>query len=182
MKILNGQNKGGKLSSFKDKNIRPIKNIVKQALFNILQEKIFQSKILDLFSGTGGIGIEALSRNANFVTFVDKSLLSIKMIEENLKKFNLNSKANVLKKDVLKAINFLIAKNEKFNIIFITPPYYKDLEIKCLEIIDPLLLNNGIIIIQHYKKTILPSNTEKLVKTKEKKYGETILSFFENKY
>lgn len=133
-----------------------------------------------MFAGTGNIGIEALSRGAQFCYFVDKSLKSVKCIRENVAELNLIPFAKILHRDVLKVIEILDQNNTKFDIIFLDPPYYQNLAEKTLIKLGKakLLKRGGIIIAQHHKNDKVKETYGNLVKVRENKYGETILSFY----
>jgi len=139
MRVVAGKHRGRVLNEFKGKDIRPTADRAKEALFNILQFDIAGSTFLDLFSGTGSIGIEALSRGAGKVVFVDSSLESVKLIKSNLEL--LKEKAEVYNSD---GITFLQCLSGKFDYIFIDPPYKSDTGEKALQIIsERKLLNVG---------------------------------------
>ena len=127
MRIIGGSLKGKKLFQPIDKDTRPLKDIVKESIFNILQHSVdnkvnlFNSNVLDLFSGTGSFGLECLSRGARKVTFFENHLNSIKILEKNINFLNLEDKSEIIKSDVYNLENDL-SKN-KFDLIFIDPPF-----------------------------------------------------------
>lgn len=180
MRVISGSARGLKLKSPKGMDVRPTTDRVKESLFNIISNHILDSFILDLFSGTGSLGIEALSRGAQRCTFVDSSRDSIEIIKDNLKNTKFIDKSEVIFSDTISAINKLGVKRDKFDIIFMDPPYLKNLIVPVLkEIIKrELLEEDGIIIIEHDTKDIIPDNVDNLNKYREKKYGNTTLSFF----
>ncbi|MGH2331028.1 16S rRNA (guanine(966)-N(2))-methyltransferase RsmD [Thermoanaerobacter mathranii] len=180
MRIIAGKLRGRKIKSIEGNEVRPTADRVKESLFNILMNKIEGSVFLDLFAGTGNIGIEALSRGAQFCYFVDKSLKSVKCIRENVAELNLIPFAKILHRDVLKVIEILDQSNTKFDIIFLDPPYYQNLAEKTLIKLGKakLLKRGGIIIAEHHKNDKVKETYGNLVKIRENKYGETILSFY----
>ncbi|WP_028991671.1 16S rRNA (guanine(966)-N(2))-methyltransferase RsmD [Thermoanaerobacter thermocopriae] len=180
MRVIAGKLRGRKIKSIEGSEVRPTADRVKESLFNILMNKIEGSVFLDLFAGTGNIGIEALSRGAQFCYFVDKSLKSVKCIRENVAELNLIPFAKILHRDVLKVIEILDQNNTKFDIIFLDPPYYQNLAEKTLIKLGKakLLKRGGIIIAQHHKNDKVKETYGNLVKVRENKYGETILSFY----
>jgi len=182
MRVISGNLKGLKLKTPKNMEIRPTSDRVKEALFNIIQNhiNIFDTKFLDLFAGTGNIGIEALSRGASKCVFVDNNYESIKIIKENIKKACLEEKSIVFKKNVLVALNILKRKKESFEIIFMDPPYGKNLAIPVLEILSKsnLLKQKGYIIVEHSRKEALPEKVGSIRKYKHRTYGNTIISFY----
>lgn len=123
MRIISGKYRGKKLLSPKNNTVRPTSNMIKESIFNTIQFDIQDSIFLDLFSGSGSMGIEAISRKAKFCYFIDSSKESINLINENLKTIKENN-FKVLNKDYKDAIIFL--KNQIFDYIFIDPPYKMD--------------------------------------------------------
>ena len=176
MRIISGTYRGKKLISPKDKTIRPTSDRIKEALFNILQNDIFNSKFLDLFSGSGAMGIEAISRGAR-ATFCDQSLDSVKLIKSNLKL--INEFANVFNYGAIECIRRLYEKNEKFDFIYIDPPYMSNIETEVLQtfIKYPIMNNNAKIIIEHKadKELIIPNDYYYI--SDIRKYGITKLTF-----
>ncbi len=180
MRVISGSARGLKLKSPKGMDVRPTTDRVKESLFNIINMSIAESFVLDLFSGTGSLGIEALSRGAENCIFVDASKESIGVIRNNIKSAKLEDKSEVLFLDVISAINKLGVRRDKFDIIFMDPPYLKNLINPTLEEISKraLLEEDGMIIVEHDTKDILLDHIGKLTKFREKKYGNTTLSFF----
>ena len=148
MRVISGTARGTTLHSIDNIGTRPTLDRVKESLFNIIQNKIEDSTVLDLFAGSGAIGIEFLSRRAEKAYFCDISIKAIEMIEQNLNKTRLKEKAEVFNKDYLKCIEEL--KNVQFDIIFLDPPYKEKFSIEALKKISEakMLKNDGIIIIE----------------------------------
>lgn len=148
MRVISGSARGTTLHSIDSIHTRPTLDRVKESLFNIIQNQIEDTTVLDLFAGSGAIGIEFLSRRAKKVYFCDSSLEATEMIEKNLVKTKLKEKAIVLNKDYLSCINEL--KNIKFDVIFLDPPYKEEFSIEALKKISELqmLKDGGIIIIE----------------------------------
>lgn len=176
MRIVGGKHKGRKLISPKDQKVRPTSDRVKEALFNIIQNDIYNSFFLDLFSGTGSVGLEAISRGAK-VTFCDKNIPSIKLIKANLEL--INEKADVLNLDAFACIRFLYEKNQKYDFIFIDPPYLDNYEYDILQSLlkYPIMNRNSKIIIEHLtnKDLMFDQNYYNIINTK--RYGNTQLTF-----
>ena len=177
MRVISGTRRGKKLFSTKDKNTRPTEDRVKEAIFNTLSEIEKDSYVLDLFSGTGGIGIEFLSRGAKLVVFSDLSKNNINCIRDNLEFTGFKDKGKIYTGDYIK--NLYRIKNDldiKFDYIYIDPPYDKKIVYyKSLEIIKKLKLSNtnGVIIIEANSQLDLADY--KIIK--EKKYGNKIIYF-----
>lgn len=147
MRIISGISRGTKLYTLEGKNTRPTLDRVKEPLFSIIQNYIRDSKVLDLFAGSGALGLEALSRGAQKAVLCDNSFEAIKIIKKNIEKTHLESKTQVLCMDYKKCISNV---NEKFDIIFIDPPYELDIAIKSVEKIleKDILSKGGLIVIE----------------------------------
>ncbi len=179
MRIISGKHRGTKLYTLDGANTRPTLDRVKEPLFSIINFYIKDSTVLDLFSGSGALGLESLSRGAKKVFLCDKSRDAIKIIEKNVEKLKENENVEIINKDYLESLESL---KEKFDIIFLDPPYDTDFaELACKRIIElDLLNNNGIIIIETDKKENVVQNINKLNLIKifdERKYGRVNLIF-----
>lgn len=141
MRVIAGKVRRMSLIAPEGNSVRPTTDRIKETLFNILQNYIAGSSFLDLYSGSGGIGIEALSRGAEEVVMVDKSKESLRCIEYNLKHTRLSEDAEVLPMDALQAIRNLSKRGKYFDIVFMDPPYEQELELQTLE----ALAGSGII-------------------------------------
>lgn len=174
MKIITGKFKGRSIEM--PKGIRPTSDKVREALFEILKDKIGGSSFLDLYCGSGAIGIEALSRGAKSVTFIDNDFKCIKSLKKNLTALNI-SLVNIYSKDAIQSLKS-IARD--FDIIFLDPPYYKDIAKKTLIALSDcdILARNALVIIEAHKKDILPEEAGTLKKIRTCKYGDTKLEFY----
>jgi 16S rRNA (guanine966-N2)-methyltransferase len=179
-RIISGTARGIRLRVAPGDITRPITDRVKEALFNIIGGDIIDSTWLDLFGGTGSVGIEALSRGATFVQFIDINRDAIIAIKENLLKTRLQEKAQITLKDALRFLQQDVTRS--FDYIFIAPPQYKDLWESTLFIIDHnpcWLVNDGWLIVQidpvEYKALILQNFRE----IERRKYGNTLLLFYD---
>jgi len=175
MRIIAGKHKGRKLYDFNGDKIRPTSDKAREALFAILCN-VNGLSFLDLCCGTGAIGLEAESRGA-IVTMVDLSKESVALTKKNANQ--ISSQAEIICSD---AIKFLKTTNKTFDIIFSDPPYEIDLGQEIINIVEQrnLLNKNGIIIYEKDKS--VDYSTEKIIKTKEKKYGKNIFGFYMVKY
>ncbi len=192
MKIISGRFKGRIICMPKD--IRSTANKAREALFEILKDRIEEASFLDLYCGSGAIGIEAFSRGAKKVVFVDNSFRCITILKENLRQLGIITRplthpsplrgegegVNIYKNDVLKVLKEFQKSREIFDIIFIDPPYYKDMAKNALiELSDyDILAKNAIIAVESYKKDFLPEKIGVLTKTRRCQYGDTKLEFF----
>lgn len=148
MRVIAGEKRHLLLKTLNDLSIRPTTDKIKETLFNMIQFDVQGVNFLDLFAGTGAIGIEALSRGAKMATFVDNNDKSIKVIKENLEHTGLSEKANVIKSDASLSLENLSRKNEVYDIVFMDPPYDKDLYRSVFEKLSKSnIINNDSIII-----------------------------------
>ena len=133
MRVIAGEKRHLILKTLSDLSIRPTTDKIKETLFNMIQFDIPGSNFLDLFAGSGAIGIEALSRKANFATFVDNNVEAIKVIKENLSHTKLLERAKIIRKDAKDAISLLDDDNMIYDIVFMDPPYDKKLYLPVFE-------------------------------------------------
>jgi len=161
------------------KAIRPTSGKVRESLFEILKGRIEGSSFLDLYCGSGAVGIEAFSRGAKTVSFVDNNPNCIKILKKNLAQLDILdlSIVNIYKKDVLSSIG---AFKRPFDIIFLDPPYYKQIAKNTLMAISnyDILARNTLIAVETYKRDILPEEVGILKKFRASLYGDTKLEFF----
>lgn len=179
-RVIAGSAKGRKLKLVPDKGVRPIMDRVKEALFNILGVGVRDSHFLDLFAGTGAVGIEALSRGAAYARFLDNNKLSIQTIHDNLNHTRLAERAEVLFAD---SLAYLKRKNAAtFDIVFIAPPQYKGIWKEALIALDenPIHLNpDALVIVQIDPSEYEEVTLQNLELYDERRYGRTSLLFLE---
>ena len=180
MRIISGQQKGRKLVGPKISKIRPTTDYTKEFLFNYLGDRVIQTKVLDLFAGTGNLGIEALSRGASEAVFVEQDKTISRIINKNLQLTQFELQSQVINSDAFKYIKWLTKRNMKFDLIFADPPYQYNLYAKLLNMIDEnnILVENGLFILEHQSNEFLTMNLVTLVLKKSKKLGNTTVSFF----
>lgn len=182
MKVIAGQRRGQSLFSPQGTDIRPTKNSTKEAIFNIIQFKILDAHFLDLFAGSGQMGIEALSRGARDATFVDSSRESIDLVKKNLNKTQLVNKAKIFH---ISAENFILKNKSNtkplFDIIFLDPPYDDSSKIQSiLEASSQIIQESGIILYEHSRSTSPPvSLLRNFICTKIYNYGATAVAKYE---
>ena len=147
MRIISGISRGTKLYTLEGENTRPTLDRVKEPLFSIIQAYIKDSVVLDLFEGSGALGLEALSRGAKKAVLCDKSYEAVNIIKKNIEKTHNQKKTQVLCMDYKKCLNTV---DEKFDLIFIDPPYKLDIAVKAIQLIleNDLLYGEGILIIE----------------------------------
>lgn len=175
--MISGIAKGIKLNTPDGLATRPTTDRIKEAMFSIIHFDIPGAKVLDLFGGTGQLGIEALSRGAKEAVFVDASDIACKLIKENLKKTRFRENAKVYQSDYQK---FLMTTKEKFDIILLDPPYAEIFLENSLNFITEIdiLQSNGIIVTERPIEKELPWNFEGYNRSKDYKYGKTLLTIF----
>lgn len=184
MRVVTGAAKGRKLKGPKTPGTRPIIDRVKTALFDILSWRIEDARFLDLFAGTGGVGIEALSRGAASVTFIEMSMPIVKLIRENLGITGLAEHAEVLHMDSFKFLhNHAGASVRAYDMIYVAPPQYQEMAARALGMLDssPLLAENGLVIVQVHPKErpgVVAVPLNRLKQTDERRYGSTLLLFY----
>ncbi len=182
MRIIAGTAKNRKLRVPPGNNTRPITDMIKEALFNVLGHRIQAADFLDLFAGSGSVGIEALSRGAKSVIFVDNNNGAVKTIYHNLKSCNFKEGFKVYKNDVFKALDIIVRKELKFNIIYIDPPFTNaeifDQIMLSLDGNSSLLNENGIIIIRSPHRLNMPAEYKNLIRSRLNKYGESVLHYY----
>ena len=181
MRIISGTSRGSRLVTLEGTETRPTLDRVKEPLFSIIQMHIKDARVLDLFAGSGAIGIEFLSRGCKQAYFCDLSRKAINMIHQNLKKTRLEENAIVINKDYKKCLEMLHKQERVFDIIFIDPPYKDNVAVNSVELILSLKLlkENGIIIIETDEQDREIDNLKKLdVQVYDsRKYGRVNLIF-----
>lgn len=178
MRIISGTAKGRRLATPKGKHIRPVLDQVKEAIFNILYN-IAGLDVADVFAGTGSIGLEALSRGAATAVFVDNDREALSLIRENIEKCKFGPEARIIPKHVDVALKVMQKEGLKFDIMFVDPPYQKDLVVKTLSTIAEfgLLKPDGRIITEHHPKEPIEGLPETLTISDQRKYGQTMITF-----
>lgn len=180
LRIISGEYKSKRLISPEGKDVRPTSDKVKESLFNILLSKIPEAYVLDLFAGSGNLGLEAISRGAKGCIFIDKSKDSIKTVYSNIKLLKCEEYCEVYNNDAFSALEILDKRKLKFDIVFCDPPYHKEIIQKVLKSLlkTDIIKENGIIVTEHDIKDLLPQKLEKLIMYRSVKYGNTALSFY----
>ena len=177
MRVISGKSRGVRLKTPAGMETRPTADRVKEAMFSILQFELPGTKVLDLFGGTGQLGIEAISRGAKEAVFVDQSANACKLIQENLKLAHMEKEGKVIRGDYL---TFLKNTKEKFDIILLDPPYAEVFLENALNLITEIdiLQTNGIIVAECPLGKELPWEFPGLTRSKDYKYGNTVLIIY----
>jgi len=177
MRVITGKARGVQLKTPEGMQTRPTADRVKEALFSIIQFELPGASVLDLFGGTGQLGIEALSRGAKSAVFVDASEKACALIRENLNRTKLQQEGKVIRSDYL---DYLKRSRDKFDIIFLDPPYaevFLENALKCITEID-ILQTNGIIVTERPLGKDLPWEYEGFQRSRDYKYGKTLLTVY----
>ena len=182
MRVTGGAKRGERLLESQDPRIRPMRAEVRTALFNIIQDFVPESRFLDLFAGTGSVGIEALSRGAKECTFVDNLPEAVRLIKMNLAKLSLVSRARIYQLDVFEAIARFERRGKKFDLIFVGPPYGRGLAGKTLERLggSSIVEEDGLVITEVFKKERggMEERCGRLTIIRERRYGDNLILLY----
>jgi 16S rRNA (guanine966-N2)-methyltransferase len=182
LRVIAGKAKGRKLMSVPGDTTRPITDRVKESLFNIIAGDVVDSNWWDVFGGTGAVGIEALSRGASFVRFSDSNRAPIETIRSNVEHCGFKAQSEIRRAD---AFAFLSSPPDRaFEYIYIAPPQYQDMWVKALELVDEnirWLADDGWVIAQIDPKEYKPFAFENIEEFEQRRYGSTLLVFYERK-
>jgi len=183
MRIISGELKGRKIFEPPDRTTRPLKDLVKESIFNIVMHSnkisidLKNSNILDLFSGVGSFGIEALSRGSKYVTFIENYTEVLQILRKNIQKLNLDNKCEIFSEDIINMLNFK-KLNKKFELIFLDPPFNeKNINKILLKIYDSKILKKNGILIIHRKINTNDKLIPKFNIIEEKNYGLSKIMF-----
>lgn len=178
MRVITGSARGRKLKQPSGWETRPTTDRVKESVFNIIQFQVEGRRVLDLFAGTGQMGIEALSRGAREATFVDNRMEMIKLIRENVQHCGFGDRANVVSKD---ALDFLTMARQQYDLIFLDPPYGKGLLQNALKLIVKfdILSEHGIILCESDASEVLPEQMATGELGRSYQYGKTKITVYQ---
>ncbi len=180
MRVVSGTAKGIRLKAPGGRRTRPTADKVKEALFDMLRVQWAGCWVLDLFAGSGALGIEALSRGADVAVFVEKDPLAIRALRTNLQTCALADRARVVMNDVLRFLRMGSAGN-RFDVILADPPYEKGLASSCLLEVDKgdWIKKGGILVVEHSVRESLPQSCLVLARVKLRRYGDTCVSLYQ---
>lgn len=175
MRVITGIARGRRLETLPGEDVtRPTTESVKEALFSMIQFELEDKKVLDLFAGSGQLGIEALSRGSAHCTFVENNRQAVRIIENNLNHCKLDDKAKVVNSD---AVSFL-SRNEEFDIAFLDPPYKQGLIEKCLPLLFSNMTDDGIVVCETSRDEELPESISLWHADRVRNYGKTKLTVY----
>lgn len=180
LRVISGTARGHKLKTIKGTATRPTSDKVKGSVFNIIAGHISEGDVLDIFAGTGCLGIEALSRGAANAVFLDKSSESCAVIRDNLAHTKLTDLADVYCTDYGNGIEKLHRDGRKFDLILLDPPYNKNFIQEALKILsrNDIMKDNSIIVAEHSASDIVPQNCGRLKAIDSRKYGDTMITIY----
>lgn len=171
MRVITGTARGRRLKTLEGNDVRPTTDKVKEAIFSSIQFDLPAAAVLDLFAGSGQMGIEALSRGAKAAVFVDSAKSSIGVIADNIEAVGFIDMSKIVSSD---SLAYLRGCKESFDIAFLDPPYSKGLIEKSLELLEPKMSGRGIVVCEHEVGLVLPERIGRLVLRRCKKYGKVI--------
>ena len=180
MRISAGEHRGRRLHSPKGSRTRPTSDLLRQAIFNVLGSEIRAARVLDLFAGTGALGLEALSRGAATATFVERDRGALESLHANLMELNLSARARVLAGDVILTLERLAASGERFECVLLDPPYADDLGVRVVETLAPgvIFCDNAVLVVQAFHKSEFPERIGVLSRFWQRRYGESRLTVY----
>lgn len=180
MRIIGGEYRSRIIEMPKGAEVRPTQDRVREAVFNILAD-VNGKRVLDLFAGSGAYGLEALSRGADYTAFVENNSRCLSTIEKNAEVLQIpQSRYAILRSSAYIVLERLEKDYERFDLIFVDPPYHKDMARKCLLYIDnyDILTDAGLVVVEHFKADSLETELNALAPEKERKYGDTVITIF----
>ena len=176
MRIISGKCRGFNLETLKGDNTRPTLDRVKESVFNILGNSFYDLKVLDLFAGSGALGLEALSRGAKSCDFVDLSKDAVNIVKRNVEKCRLSEVSNIHQCDFKVAISKF--SDGYFDLVFLDPPYGKNIGVEAISVLDRIVKKSGLIVLETDSIDFVPEEVGSFEKYDTRKYGRVVISFF----
>lgn len=179
MRIITGKARGLQLTVPKTYDVRPTADRVKESVFSIIGSKIIQAKVVDLFAGTGNLGLESWSRGAESITFIDASRESLRLVESNINKCRASEACRMFKGDASEVIQRLYKQGERYDFAFCDPPYNKGWIEKIVKVLEvcPFLISGGYLVVERSVLNALPALPAGYELVRSSKYGETYVDF-----
>jgi 16S rRNA (guanine966-N2)-methyltransferase len=179
IRIIGGELKGRKLATVPGIKTRPTADRVRESIFNMLGPRVRDAAVLDLFAGTGAMGIEALSRGAEAVVFADDDPAALSALKKNIESCLLANRSRTIKWDILKDLNILRTHKPAFNLVFIDPPYDKNMVQPTLSnlVLSRCLANGATVVIEHSTREPIPESAPGFNISDQRRYGKTLVSF-----
>ena len=179
MRIISGTLRGKKLHPFQGKGIRPTSDRTREAIFNILFDRVPGAVVLDLFAGSGALGIEALSRGAGMATFVDLAPVAVSLLKKNLRSCRLEDRARIIHWDIERNLNCLQLHGLRYNLIFMDPPYHSGMASKTMTHLknSRAMTPGATLVLEHGDAGELPLPLADFELLDQRRYGKTLVSF-----
>lgn len=178
MRIIAGAFRGRRLHAPRGDRIRPTTDKVREAIFSMIASDVPGARVLDLFAGTGAMGLEALSRGAALAVFVDQSAEAVRLIRENAALCGVRDSARVFQEGITTAVRRLASLGERFDLVFADPPYGKGLIEKTLDILGAVAAPDALLVAEQHVKDSLPQIPGGWNKYRERRYGDTLIQLF----
>ncbi len=175
MRVITGSARGRNLKTLEGRRVRPTSQRVKEGMFSAIQFRVAGAKVLDLFAGSGQLGIEALSRGAVFATFVDSAKESCAVVRDNIEATGFQRKSHVITAD---AVRFAATSREAYDIVFADPPYLTVDAAALLDVVGRILTEDGILLLETDDEAELPETAEGLELVKKYRYGRTAVRLY----
>lgn len=179
MRIVAGAFRGRRLKTPRSDRIRPTTDRTREALFSMIASHVPGARVLDLFAGTGALGLEALSRGASLVVFVDQGEEAVRLLRANIELCRVEDRTRVLAGQVSRVLGQLAVKEEVFDLVFMDPPYGAGWIEKTIPLLGALTHPDSLIVAEHYRRDRVASEIAEWLKVKERRYGDSVVSFFE---
>jgi 16S rRNA (guanine966-N2)-methyltransferase len=179
LRIISGTLRGKKLHPFQGKSIRPTSDRTREAIFNILSDRVPDAIVLDLFAGSGALGIEALSRGADMATFIDMDPAAVSLLDKNLCACFLENRAHIITWDIKRNLDCLQSHDRPYTLIFMDPPYHKGLLLTTLSHLKKCnaLAPGACLVLEHGKADELPLAIADFKRLDQRRYGKSLVSF-----
>ncbi|MBE6794007.1 MAG: 16S rRNA (guanine(966)-N(2))-methyltransferase RsmD [Ruminococcaceae bacterium] len=178
MRVITGSARGRKLQTLEGRDVRPTTDKVKESVFSIIQFQIQGRVFVDLFAGSGQMGIEALSRGAEKAYLVDQSLKAIRVIEQNVKTCGFEDNAHICRQD---AAGFLMSARENFDVVYVDPPFEKGIIDEVLPMLSSKMNKGGVILCESADNEVLPEEAGDFVLDRTYRYGKIKVSLYRHK-
>ncbi len=180
MRIIAGSRKGFRLGPVKGRRVRPTQDRVRESIFNILEQVGPFTNMADLFAGTGALGLEALSRWSGRVLFVDSDREVVENLRENIRRLKFEDASRVAARDLSRGVGFLKTMGAPFDLVLADPPYLQGWGQRMVEgvLTESLLTDEGLLVLEHDQKEPLPERVPGGLLADQRRYGQTIISFF----
>jgi 16S rRNA (guanine966-N2)-methyltransferase len=180
LRVIGGEARGRRLVTLPGLTTRPTADRVRESIFGMIQPLLPDARVLDLFAGSGTLGLEAASRGARSVTFVEIRLPCCRAIHKNVERLELDVEFSVLRGDALRMVRKLSRSGRTYDIVLCDPPYQKGMARTTVSLVDtlPLLERGGVAVVEHHRRELLPAVSTRLRYEKQKRFGDTFVTLY----